>query len=66
MPNLAAWAKTYSRNPGRYVDQCRLGFLFDRTLTPLLKFGLAPIGVVEHYMEDEESLNCACLLEWKP
>jgi GNAT superfamily N-acetyltransferase len=38
----------------------------DRTLTPLLRMGLSLTGVVEGYMEDEESDDSAALLEWKP
>ncbi len=40
--------------------------LTDRTLSPLLKMGLNFVGVIENYMEDVESNNCAALLEWKP
>jgi len=38
----------------------------DRTLTPLLRYGLSFIDVVENYMEDRESGNSAALLEWQP
>ncbi len=38
----------------------------DRTLTPLLRYGLTLVGGIENYMEDEESGNCAALLEWRP
>lgn len=38
----------------------------DRTLTPLLRYGLTLVGGIENYMEDEESRNCAALLEWRP
>lgn len=38
----------------------------DRTLTPLLRYGLILVGGIENYMEDEESRNCAALLEWRP
>lgn len=38
----------------------------DRTLSPLLRYGLTYLGVIHDYMEDEESNNAAALLEWKP
>ncbi|MEQ1821454.1 MAG: GNAT family N-acetyltransferase [Fimbriimonadaceae bacterium] len=38
----------------------------DPTLTPLLKLGMTAIKGLHDYMEDEESRNCAVLLEWKP
>jgi ribosomal protein S18 acetylase RimI-like enzyme len=36
----------------------------DRTLTPLLRYGLTFIDVIHDYMEDAESANTAALLEW--
>jgi len=38
----------------------------DRTLTPLLRYGLTFLEVVEDYMQDDESANAAALLEWRP
>ncbi len=38
----------------------------DRTLTPLLRYGLRYRGVIEGYMDDEESGDAAALLEWTP
>jgi GNAT superfamily N-acetyltransferase len=49
-----------------YLGAVNAGNLTDRTLTPLLKLGLRLIGGHENYMEDEESRNCAALLEWTP
>jgi hypothetical protein len=40
--------------------------LTDRTLTPLLSYGLTFLGVIENYMEDVESGDAAALLEWLP
>lgn len=40
--------------------------MVDRTLTPLLRYGLQLVSVIPNYMEDEESLNSAALLEWVP
>lgn len=38
----------------------------DRTLTPLLSYGLTYLGVISDYMDDFESGDSAALLEWKP
>ena len=39
------------------------GMVADRVATPLIKMGLNPIEILENYMDDEESLGCALLLE---
>lgn len=49
-----------------YVEQVRLGRSFDRTLSPLLKYGLTIVGIHTNYMEDSESSNNAALLQWSP
>lgn len=49
-----------------YIEEVSMGRQSDRTLTPLLRMGLHVVGAHEAYMDDEESLNCAALLEWKP
>lgn len=49
-----------------YVARVARGETTDRTLTPLLRFGLRLAGVIHNYMEDEESGNAAALLEWRP
>ncbi len=50
--------------PEAYVSMVQHGEFADRTLTPLLRYGLKLIGVVDNYMEDEESGNAGALLEW--
>lgn len=62
MPDFASYT-------GSVHDHARAvvaGERIDRTLTPLLRYGLTFLGVVENYMEDAESGNAAALLEWKP
>jgi len=49
-----------------YAEKVVAGETFDRTLTPLLRYGLKFLGVIEDYMEDVESGNAAALLEWTP
>jgi GNAT superfamily N-acetyltransferase len=51
---------------GRYCADVAGGLLVDRTLTPLLRYGLEYLGVIEGYMEDPESLDAAAVLEWRP
>jgi GNAT superfamily N-acetyltransferase len=49
-----------------FIEQVRTGRKRDRTLSPLLKYDLRVVGVHTNYMVDEESKNCAALLEWVP
>jgi len=49
-----------------YVQAVVAGRAVDATLTPLLRMDLQAITCLENYMEDEESGNAACLLEWRP
>jgi GNAT superfamily N-acetyltransferase len=49
-----------------YVSAVLRGVTTDRTLTPLLRYGIRSLGVIEDYMEDAESRNAAALLEWIP
>lgn len=49
-----------------YANDVAKGKRIDPTLTPLLKQGLSYRGLIEGYMEDEESLNCGAILEWRP
>lgn len=49
-----------------YAKDVVRGSATDRTLSPLLKYGLVYNTVINDYMEDYESANAAALLEWKP
>lgn len=49
-----------------YAEQVVAGEIQDRTLTPLLRYGLRFLCVLDDYMEDHESANSAALLEWTP
>ena len=60
--------RTYEKaNPGvtveEYAENVKEGQATDRTLTPLLRYGLTFLGVIHQYMEDYESNNAAALLE---
>lgn len=48
-----------------YLQEVVAGKLKDPVITFLLNVGRLPISVVENYIEDEESLNYAALMEWR-
>jgi len=60
------FANSGFESPAAYAKMVQAGILTDRTLTPLLAYGLTFIMTVENYMEDPESGNAAALLEWIP
>lgn len=66
LPDWRAWSGAHSgADHDSYVAAVQRGETTDRTLSPLLRIGLTPLGVLHHYMEDWESGNAAALLEWK-
>lgn len=54
-----------SLSPKAYCEDVKFGHRTDRTLTPLLSYGLYLADVLEDYMDDIESGNSAALLEWR-
>ena len=48
------------------INAVNSGEITDRTLTPLTKMGLTYKGIIENYIEDEESGNAGAILEWTP
>lgn len=52
--------------PEDYASLVVSGRLTDRTLTPMLRFGLKFVAVAQDYMEDQESRNAAAIMEWLP
>lgn len=52
--------------PTEYVRLVIDETVTDRTLSPLLRYGLKLHGVTENYMPDEESGNAGVILEWLP
>lgn len=50
----------------QYADEVSRGIRVDRTMTPLLRYGLIFKGVIHNHMDDIESGNAAAILEWKP
>ncbi|MBL8059891.1 MAG: GNAT family N-acetyltransferase [Chthonomonas sp.] len=57
--------KASGLDPEVYISQVQANDRTDLTLTPLLRYGLTLHGVIENYMNDEESLNCAALLSYE-
>ncbi|MFB9330434.1 GNAT family N-acetyltransferase [Paenibacillus aurantiacus] len=51
--------------PEQYVEDVVNGQRRDPVLSFLLRCGRLPVGVVAHYLEDEESLHYAALMEWR-
>ncbi|WP_017725917.1 GNAT family N-acetyltransferase, partial [Halalkalibacterium ligniniphilum] len=48
-----------------YVKAVNKGEKTDLVLTFMIKQGLTPLQVLENYVDDDESLNHAVLVEWK-
>lgn len=72
IPDFSTWWDMHHRIEevtdalNAYCREVVAGTANDRTLTPLLRYGLKFVAVIENHMEDEESANAAALLEWKP
>lgn len=69
IPGFREWHGRESATRAEIEKYClgvEMGELSDRTLSPLLRYGLRRAGVIENYMDDEESANAACLLVWEP
>lgn len=52
-------------DPNQYLQAVLKGELKDPVISFLLRCGRTPISIIENYLEDEESLNHAVLMEWK-
>ncbi|MGM0901505.1 MAG: GNAT family N-acetyltransferase [Bacillota bacterium] len=63
MPGYAKVAKEMSAE--QYLEAIVKGELKDPVLTFLLRCGRTPLGIIENYLEDEESKGFAALMEWK-
>lgn len=48
-----------------YVERVTNGEIYDMVLSFMIKQGLTPLQILDHYVEDEESLNKAVLVEWR-
>lgn len=48
-----------------YVNRVVAGELNDTVLSFMIRQGLAPVQILDNYLEDEQSLNNAVLVEWE-
>jgi ribosomal protein S18 acetylase RimI-like enzyme len=63
MPGYHKHAHTLTAH--QYIEKVLAGELKDPVITFLLRCGRTPVQIVENYLEDEESLNHAVLMEWR-
>lgn len=63
MSGYCKWADRFS--PQQYLEEVLAGRLADPVITFLLRCGRTPVAVLDDYLEDEESLNHAVLMEWR-
>jgi ribosomal protein S18 acetylase RimI-like enzyme len=63
IPGYAKHADTMTAQ--QYTDAVLEGRLRDPVLTFLLRCGRTPVKLVADYLDDEESLNYAMLMEWR-
>ncbi|RVT57941.1 GNAT family N-acetyltransferase [Niallia taxi] len=63
MPGYRKYADELS--PEEYVSQVVAGEKKDPVITFLMSCGRMPVCVLNDYLEDEDSLNHAVLMEWK-
>jgi GNAT superfamily N-acetyltransferase len=65
LPDWRSWSlDNHGASQEQYVEDVAAGLATDRTLTPLLRYGLTVVGVAHGHMEDDESGNAAAILEW--
>jgi GNAT superfamily N-acetyltransferase len=63
---IPGFAASGLASPALYVEAVAAGERADRTLTPLLRYGLRVVACIEGFMHDAESGDAAALLEWTP
>jgi len=63
LPGYQAFQASTGGSPKQYANSVAAGSLTDATLTPLLRMNLTYVGIVENYMEDEESGHAGAILE---
>lgn len=66
LPGYASWSVESGASVEQYVEAVAMEHATDRTLSPLLRYGLQVRGVIHGYMDDPESGNAAAVLEWLP
>ncbi|MNT81926.1 hypothetical protein D3C72_2215820 [compost metagenome] len=63
MSEYRQWSDRFSAE--EYLAEVLAGRLKDPVITFLLRCGRTPVAVLADYLEDEESLNHAVLMEWR-
>lgn len=63
MPGYSS--KSDQATPEQYLEKVIAGEWSDPVITFLLRCGRMPVGVAEHYLEDEDSKGCAAIMEWR-
>jgi ribosomal protein S18 acetylase RimI-like enzyme len=63
MPGYQAHSER--NTPQEYVERVLTGELFDPVISFMLRCGRQPAGIASEYVEDEQSLNYAVLMEWR-
>ncbi|RJE90185.1 GNAT family N-acetyltransferase [Paenibacillus sp. 1011MAR3C5] len=58
-------AKSQEATPQQYVEKVLAGEWTDPVISFLLRCGRVPVGIAKNYLEDEESLNHAVIMEWR-
>jgi len=66
IPDFHTWHHQTNGGVKEYTQLVSEGKVVDRTLTPMIKFGLKLEGIVEGHMNDAESGNAAAVLVWVP
>lgn len=66
IPDYLSFLDSFGGTTQQYIAVVLERKTTDRTLTPLLRFGLSYVATLENYMRDEESGNAGVLLEWLP
>jgi GNAT superfamily N-acetyltransferase len=66
IPGYEAWHAAARGTLDEYVELVSQRKVLDKTLTPLLQYGMRATCSIPDYMEDRESGNAAALLEWLP
>ncbi|QKS72858.1 GNAT family N-acetyltransferase [Paenalkalicoccus suaedae] len=63
IPNYYEYAE--QMDVATYVEHVVAGDIHDLVLSFMLKQGLHPVRILPNYVEDDESLNYAVLVEWR-
>jgi len=53
------------KSAAQYLQDVAAGINTDPVVSFLLRCGRMPVGVMENYLDDEESCNYAALMEWR-